>query len=343
MTLVDAVALSFLPGLPPDDLQAALHDAHPEVQERAARHRGRAAEAIAVAAARGITVVAWGAPEYPAPLAAIPDPPPVLWVYGVVDALARPAVAIVGSRAASAYALEVAESLAADLAACGITIVSGLARGVDSAAHRGALVGGGRTVAVLGSGVDRIYPPEHRRLADQIAAAHGAVASELAPGAAPLAWHFPRRNRIIAGLSLAVVVVEASEQSGSLITAHCALDQGREVMAVPGNVLSGRNRGSHALLKDGAKIVERADDILAELGLPTPGGAQDTGGTDRTGQTSDPVLARMGQGEDHDLDGLSALTGLAPRDLLPRLLALELAGQVRRTGAGRFVRASATC
>lgn len=342
MTLVDAVALSFLPGLSPDDLHAALGDAHPEVHERAARHRSQAAEALAVAASRGITVVAWGAPDYPAALAAIPDPPPVLWVSGAVEALARPAVAIVGSRAASACALEVAESLAADLVASGITVVSGLARGVDSAAHRGALAGGG-TVAVLGSGVDAVYPPEHRRLAAQIAEAGGAVTSELVPGSAPLAWHFPRRNRIIAGLSLAVVVVEASEQSGSLITAHCALDQGREVMAVPGNVLSGRNRGSHALLKDGAKIVECADDILAELGLRAPSRARETPGTDGAPQAEDLVLARMSHGEVHDLDGLSATTGLAPADLLSRLLALELAGQVRRAGAGRFVRVSASC
>ena len=156
--------------------------------------------------------------------------------------------------------------LAADLASRGLTIVSGLARGVDSAAHRGALAGGGQTIAVLGSGVDVMYPPEHAPLAREIEQ-RGAVVSELAPGTPPHPVFFPQRNRIISGLSRAVVVIEAGEKSGSLITARCALDQGRDVLAVPGNVLSGRNRGAHALLRDGAKIVESADDILEELGL----------------------------------------------------------------------------
>src|SRR6185503_8932588 len=178
----------------------------------------------------------------------------------------RPSVALVGSRAASPYALAVAERLAADLAARGIVVTSGLARGVDSAAHRGALSTGGDTVAVLGCGVDVAYPREHRALIVDIAAS-GAVTSELVPGTPPQAQFFPRRNRIISGLSKAVVVIEAGEKSGSLITARCALEQGRDVLAVPGNVLTGRNRGAHALLRDGAKIVESADDILEELGL----------------------------------------------------------------------------
>ena len=174
-------------------------------------------------------------------------------------------MAIVGSRAATDYALQVAARLGAELAARGVVVASGLARGVDSAAHRGCLDAGGATVAVLGSGVDRIYPAEHADLAARICES-GALVSELGPGAPPLPEHFPLRNRIISGISLAVVVVEAYDKSGSLITARCALEQGRDVMAVPGSVLSGRNRGSHALLKDGAKVVESADDILEELG-----------------------------------------------------------------------------
>ena len=180
--------------------------------------------------------------------------------------LNRPAVAIVGSRAASAYALEVAGRLAADLARRGIVVVSGLARGVDGAAHRAALRAVGATVAVLGSGPDVIYPREHAELAVSLCE-NGALLSELGPGAPPLPEHFPQRNRLISGISLGLVVVEASDKSGSLITARCALEQGRDVMAVPGSVLGGRNRGSHALLKDGAKVVETADDILEELGL----------------------------------------------------------------------------
>ena len=230
-----------------------------------------------------------------------------------------------------------------DLAARGIVVVSGLARGVDSAAHRGAL-SAGQTIAVLGSGVDYIYPPEHAPLATQIAQA-GVVLSEYPPGTAPLPHHFPMRNRLISGLSLAVVVIEASEKSGSLITARCALEQGREVMAVPGNVLSGRNRGGHALLKDGAKIVETADDIVEELGFdPTPKRPVDGGtSSSEAARSADPVLRVMEADHAYDLDALAFSSGLDVRRLLPRLIELELTGLVRRQGGGRFVRPSGTC
>jgi DNA processing protein len=259
-----------------------------------------------------------------------------LWVHGEVEALSAPAVAIVGSRAASTYAVDVGERLGADLAVRGVVVVSGLARGVDAAAHRGALAAGGRTVAVLGSGVDVIYPAEHLDLARDIVGA-GALVSELAPGTPPRPGHFPSRNRIISGLSLAVVVVEASEKSGSLITARYGLEQGREVMAVPGNVLSGRSRGGHALLKDGAKVVEGVDDILDELGhWPSVPNLSETGGSlkDRT----DPVTRVMAEGESYELDALIDLTGVAAPRLLPRLLQLELDGRIRRVSGGRFVR-----
>jgi DNA processing protein len=258
--------------------------------------------------------------------------------------LSAPSVAIVGSRAASPYALAVAEQLAADLAAAGLVVVSGMARGVDSAAHRGALSAGGATVAVLGSGVDIVYPSEHTALARAIDAS-GAVISELVPGTRPQQWFFPMRNRIISGLSRAVVVVEASEKSGSLITARCALDQGRDVLAVPGNILSGRNRGAHALLRDGAKIVDGADDILEELGLVAgerPAGSQTTRGGPPTA-ASDSVLACLTPGEPSDLDEISARSGLEAPRLLPRLFELELQGLVRRVGGGRFVRMDRTC
>ena len=211
--------------------------------------------------------------DYPALLARITDPPRRLWLRGDPRALVAPCVAIVGSRAASTYGVRMAEQLAADLARAGITVVSGLARGVDSAAHRGALAagpGGGRTVAILGSGVDVIYPPEHEALAPQILDAHGALVSEVPPGSPPRRGNFPRRNRLISGVSLAVVVVEASDRSGSLQTARCALEQGREVLAVPGPVVGERFRGSHGLLRDGAKLVESASDILEELSWPDP-------------------------------------------------------------------------
>jgi len=213
-------------------------------------------------------------------------------------------------------------------------VTSGLARGVDSAAHRGCLDAGGPTTAVLGSGVDRVYPPEHDALAQRIAR-QGAVVSELAPGGAPLPEHFPLRNRIISGLSLAVVVVEASEQSGSLITARAALEQGRDVLAVPGSVLTGRNRGSHALLKDGAKVVETADDILEELGWPA---AAPAGRHARKQLNVDPLLMRMQPGELYGLDELVAASGMQPSRVLRRLTELELTGEVSAAGGGRFMR-----
>ena len=305
--------------------------------------RARAVGLLETAKADGISAVAWRDRRYPARLAALEDPPAVLWIRGRVESLARAAVAIVGSRSASHYALTVAERLASDVSLKGVAVVSGLARGVDAAAHRGALTGSGSTVAVLGAGVDISYPADHAALAASIAE-EGALVSELAPGTPPLPHHFPRRNRLISGLALAVVVVEAAARSGSLITARCAAEQGREVMAVPGNILSGRSRGAHALIRDGAKIVETADDILEELRLtPTdcsaadaPAGEPLRDGSSR--QVSDPVLRHMDAGEIYALDDLTALSGLEGADLLARLTDLEVEGRVMRLGAGRFVR-----
>jgi DNA processing protein len=302
--------------------------------------KARAAQARAAAAS--LTAIAWSDARYPAPLAAIVDPPPVLWTRGDPAAFAAPLVAIVGSRAASPYARDVAASLAADLVARGVVVVSGLARGVDSAAHRGALDAGGLTVAVLGSGVDVVYPPEHDALVEAITQ-HGVVASELVPGTPPMPYFFPMRNRIISGLSRAVVVVEAHERSGSLITARCALEQGRDVLAVPGNVLSGRNRGAHALLKDGAKIVESADDILEELGMGVAGSGYRVQGSPGSQGSRDPILDCLVPGEPSDLDEIAERTGLVPSRLLPRLLELELAGTIARAGGGRFVRTDRPC
>ncbi len=304
--------------------------AHDEIRTLALRE---AREAIDRGVAAGFRAAALGDPEYPPLLACTPDPPPVLWTCGQSDVLQRPAVAVIGSRAASPYALAVSERLAAELAERGVVVSSGLARGVDSAAHRGCLNGGGHTVAVLGSGLDRIYPAEHAQLAANISA-NGVLVSELSPGAPPLPDHFPLRNRIISGISLAVVVVEASEKSGSLITARWAVEQGRDVMAVPGSVLSGRNRGSHSLLKDGAKVVESADDILEELGWPSPVRPdRDPGKL----LSKDPLLAHMEAGEAYELDTLAELTGISGPRLLPRLLELELQGLVTAAG-GRFAR-----
>ena len=224
-----------------------------------------------------------------------------------------------------------------------MVVVSGLARGVDSAAHRGALTTG-LTVAVLGSGVDTVYPAEHEGLASRVAG-HGVVLSELPPGVPPLAYHFPLRNRLISGLSRAVVVVEAAEKSGSLITAGYALNQGREVLAVPGAVAGGRNRGAHALIRDGAKIVESADDIVCELGTdlqcPTPPSSEVSPVSSMS--SGDTVANAMVPDVRYELDELRARTGLDTPALLVRLADLELAGSVRRLAGGCFMRPVRTC
>ena len=338
MTLDQAVALSLVENLPRVGLTARLLESDPELLELAESlaERGRA-ERIRAAQA-GIGVLAWNDPLMPLALMAISDAPPALWYRGSLDCLKQPAVAIVGSRAASSVAIETARRLATDLAALGLTVVSGLARGVDSAAHRGALETG-TTVAVLGSGIDYIYPSEHRTLAMQISRS-GLVVSEYPPGTPPLQFHFPMRNRLISGLSRAVVVIEASDKSGSLITASCAAEQGRDVMAVPGNVLSGRNKGGHALIRDGAKIVECADDIVAELGLGPPASLDAAAQASDNGSTSseDPVLRRMDTACAYDIDALAVACGLDAPRLLRQLADLELRGLVRRVGGGRFMR-----
>jgi len=223
-----------------------------------------------------------------------------------------------------------------------VVVVSGLARGCDGEAHQGALDAGGVSVAVLGCGADVIYPSEHHDLAHAIAR-HGAVASEFPPGTPPLPHHFPLRNRIISGLSRAVVVVEAGEQSGSLITAGCALEQGREVMVVPGPVLSGRNRGAHSLLRDGATLVESADDILAALATSLSWAAPGCDDVRPVGKASpnavdDPVLAALDVDDGQDLDALVRQIGLPAGAILARLSELELSGRAVRQPGGRFVR-----
>jgi DNA processing protein len=284
-----------------------------------------AKEQLARAAERGIEPVALGDARYPRHLSVIADPPPMLWLRGHVEPLAKPCVALVGSRAATPYALAMAKRLSLDLVAAGIVVVSGLARGVDSAAHAAALSAKGLTVGVLGCGVDRIYPSEHKDLARDMEMT-GAVVSEFPPGVPPLPHHFPLRNRIISGLSLAVVVVEAPEKSGALITASAAAEQGRDVMVIPGPVAGGRNRGGHLLIRDGAKVVETADDILQDLNVerePPEAGLQ---------------VSHMPESVEFTVDELAASTGELPNIVLARLLELELAGRIQRIGGGRFVR-----
>ncbi len=270
-------------------------------------------------------------PGFPPRLAAISDPPLGLFARGRVPEGA--AVALVGARRATTYGREVGEYLGRELARAGAAVVSGMARGVDAAAHRGALAGGGATVAVWGAGPDRPYPPEHAGLAEEIAAS-GCLLTEYPPGCPPLPHHFPERNRIIAGVSDAVVVVEADERSGALITARLALEEGREVMAVPGSVFSRLSVGPNGLLRAGAAPVLTADDVVAALGLPRRGTT--------AGEDEDPLLALIPQGEAITVDRLAASSHLPVARILEALLALELAGRVARQADGSYRRSHAS-
>jgi DNA processing protein len=216
-------------------------------------------------AAQGATVVSFSCPEYPEQLKEIYDPPPVLWVRGEVGLLSRPSIAVVGTRHPSPYGTGVAEMLARDLAARRLLIVSGMARGIDSCAHRGALAARMPTVAVWGTGIDVVYPKENKKLAEEILAAGGAIVSEVPMGTFPAPQNFPRRNRILSGLSVAVLVVEASENSGTRVTARCAAEQNRDLFAVPGNVTSKGSWTPNTLIKQGAKLVATWEDVWEEL------------------------------------------------------------------------------
>jgi DNA processing protein len=254
-----------------DELPRLAREAGAEDRWKRCR-RDEAEDELAATLELGCALIACGEPAYPKRLAEIADPPPLLVVRGRADLLAQPAVALVGARNASANGRMLAHNLARELAAAGLLVVSGLARGIDAAAHEGALTAGSPTLAVIASGVDVAYPSDHAELMEKIAET-GAIVSERPLGAVPQARHFPRRNRLISGLSLGVVVVEAAPQSGSLITARLAAEQGREVMAVPGSPLDPRHRGTNQLLRDGATLVESAADVIAALGplaLPEP-------------------------------------------------------------------------
>jgi len=249
------------------------------------------------------------------------------------------AVAVVGSRKPSPYGLLVAEKLAKDLAALGITVVSGMARGIDTAGHKGALAGGGRTVAVLGCGPDVVYPRENKKLVDRIVE-NGAVISEYPLGTLPEPWHFPARNRIISGLSLGTVVVEAAEKSGALITADFALEQGRDVMAVPGNVVSPLSRGPHRLIRQGARLVEGAGDIIDEMGLerlfPVP---EESSGGKYKMSAEEEALYRLLSLDPVPLDELIDRTGLPPQKVMAALMYLEIKGLTRQMPGKLYVRA----
>jgi DNA processing protein len=284
----------------------------------------------------GVELVTVADDAYPNGLRHLPDPPIALWIKGNAAVLARPAVAVVGSRNATPVGIETARRLANGLASAGLLVVSGLARGIDGAAHRGALQGGGPTAAVLGCGLDVVYPRQHQQLAKDVQAS-GCLVAELPPGTPPLPRHFPLRNRIISGLSRAVVIVEASEHSGSLITARMALEQGRDVLAVPGNVVSGCHRGCHALIKDGARLVETVEDILEEIRWVADPGSQSRASNHRQ---DNKLLASVRAGDVFSVEDLAQRSGRAAAEILSELGRLELEGRIARSGVGSFIRLS---
>lgn len=273
---------------------------------------------------------------YPSLLAEIPAPPPVLYYRGELLETDRIAVAIVGTRKVTAYGREMTARLAGDLARAGVTIVSGLARGIDGVAHEAALNAGGRTIAVLGSGINRIYPPEHRNLAASIAE-QGAVLSDYLPDTPPDGVNFPPRNRIISGLSLGVVVVEAPDRSGAMITVDFAADHGRDVFAVPGPVLAANSTGTNRLIREGARLVRSADDVLEDLQIrraPAQAVVQQALPLDEDERRLLAVLTSVPQ----HIDDIAALSDSAVADVAGRLMMLELQGLVRNAGAQHYAR-----
>jgi DNA processing protein len=284
----------------------------------------------------GVTVVTLDDPAYPALLREIADPPPVLYLRGELAAADRWALAVVGTRRMTPYGRQVVERLVGELARAGLTIVSGLALGIDGAAHRAALQAGGRTVAVLGSGLDQLYPSDHIGLAREIVGS-GAVMTEFPLGTKPDAVNFPRRNRIISGLSMGTLVIEAAETSGALITADFALEQGRDVFAVPGSILSSASTGPNRLIKEGARPVTSAQDILEELNLTVVAQHEAV----RDALPDDPTesaLLKLLSGEPLHVDEIGRSSALPAWQVSSALTMMELKGLVRQVGGMNYVR-----
>lgn len=284
---------------------------------------------------KGIHVLTWLDETYPQRLKEIEQPPPVLYVRGELSTEDEWAVAIVGSRRVTPYGRQVTEEITSFLAGNGITVVSGLARGVDVIAHKAALKAGGRTLAVLGSGVDRIYPPENRSVAEQIFE-HGAVLSDYALGTPPESSNFPPRNRIISGLSMAVIIVEAGQTSGALITAEFAADQGREIFAVPGNIYAPQSKGTNKLIQQGALPLLSASDIMQALNLTRVGQQKAARKALPADDVEAKLLTAMGEEPLH-VDEIRNQTGLPVEKVSATLVMMELKGMVRQVGNMQYV------
>ena len=308
----------------------------------AAPHDGRLAATRAWLDAPDHELIAWDDPDYPRALLDVGDAPPILFHVGRRDLLNRTSVAIVGSRNATPQGIENARAFAAALSGAGVTIVSGLALGIDAAAHRGALEAAGSTLAVVGTGPDRVYPARNRELAHVIAL-RGALVSEYPPGTPPLKENFPRRNRLLSGLARGVLVVEATLSSGSLITARLAGEQGREVFAIPGSIHSPFSKGPHKLIREGAKLVETAQDVLDELalGVTVREAASPTALSEAEESSVQARLLRAMAHDPVDVDTLIARTELLPEDIAAALTTLEMDGRVAPLPGGRWQRVTA--
>ncbi|HSH03969.1 MAG TPA: DNA-processing protein DprA [Anaerolineae bacterium] len=294
--------------------------------------------------ARGIKVLTWDCPEYPSRLREVHQVAPVLYYQGEWAAADEWSLAIVGTRRMSDYGRQVTQELVSELVGQGITIVSGLARGIDGVAHKTAIAAGGRTIAVMGTGLDRVYPYEHRGLASRIGGGGGVLLSEYGLDTEPDAYHFPQRNRLISGLSLGVVVIEAGERSGALITADFALEQDRELFAVPGSIFSGVSRGPHKLLQNGAKLVTKVSDILEEIEVAMT--------TQKVAQTvarqlplpesaAEVALWQALTGRPQHIDQLGRAAGLSTAVVNSTLTLMELKGMVRQIGGMKYIRVGA--
>jgi DNA processing protein len=283
----------------------------------------------------GVTILTWDSPDYPSLLRNIPDPPPVLYIKGELLPRDEWGLAVVGTRRATVYGREATRSLVSGLAASGVTIVSGLAYGIDTYAHRIALEAGGRTIAVLGSGIDIIYPAENRKLADLITH-NGAIVSEYPLGTQPEGGNFPRRNRIISGLSLGVLVVEGSKRSGAMITADFAAEQGREIFAVPGNILNPQSAGPNQLIQQGAKLVTTIGDILEELNLTMVAEQAEAREIIPDNETEAVLLEHLSTEPIH-VDELGRATGLPISQVASTLTLMELKGKIRQVGGMNYV------
>lgn len=323
----DREQLSKVPDIPPaiiDEIITKRKQLNPQVELQRLKEMG-------------IGVLFLDEPDYPPLLKEIFDPPKVLYFRGNPAVFTKRTFGIVGARKASHYGLSVSESIAGDLAAAGLCIVSGMARGIDSAAHKGALTSSGTTAAVLGCGIDIVYPRENRKLMDEIIKT-GIVVSEFPPGTSPIPGNFPQRNRIISGISEGIMIVEAAEKSGSLITTDFALEQGRDVFAVPGQVTSSLNRGAHRLIKQGARLVETAADVLEELGIESSIVDQNPKNSIKSLTMIDKKIYNIVSDVPVSSEFIIETSGISSSDVLSTLLCLELQGLVRQLPGHLYVR-----